>query len=296
MTTPQPGIFSDQYSDHMILEFNVRSDRSAEEWIRALSRARASLPAGCVAVLAFGAACWSKLAPTEVPDYLIPFHPIIGAADLLAPGTQSDVMLWIQSDRADLNFQAAMAAHGALKEIATLEMEIRGFRYLDSRDLTGFIDGTENPQDDDRAHVALIPDGQVGAGGSFVLGQKWVHDLAAFERLDVHQQQQVIGRTKPDSIELDDAPPTAHIRRTDVKIDGHPLQIYRRSVPFGNLREHGLYFLAFSSELMRFAIQLDRMFGCADDGLIDALTGYSHPVTGSYWFAPSRQTLCQLLD
>ena len=103
----------------------------------------------------------------------------------------------------------------------------------------------------------------------------------------------MIGRTKADSIELEDAPPTSHVRRTDVKIDGKGLKIYRRSTPFGGVRSNGLYFLGFSCELMRFAIQLDRMFGRAEDGLMDRLTEFSTPVSGSYWYAPPEESLVE---
>ena len=160
--------------------------------------------------------------------------------------------------------------------------------------MTGFVDGTENPHDEEARAAALIPAGHTGAGGSFVLTQQWVHDLERFGALGQAEQESVIGRTKPDSIELDDAPPTAHVRRTDVQVDGQALKIYRRSAPFGGLRQHGLYFIAFSREIMIFAMQLDRMFGCADDGLMDRLTEFSTPVSGAYWFAPPVESLTAL--
>ncbi len=124
--------------------------------------------------------------------------------------------------------------------------------------------------------------------------QQWLHDLPRFHALPVREQEQVVGRTRADSIELEDAPQSAHVRRTDIKIDGESLKIYRRSAPWGGLRQNGLYFLAFSRELMRFALQLDRMFGLAEDGILDRLTEFSTPITGSYWYAPPDETLLQL--
>lgn len=291
MATPQVGIFNEECTDHYFLEYNLAGGWDRGVVTAVLRAVRGALPEGVGMVMGFGPECLEKLAPSEMPEYFIPFHAVVGKDDRIAPGTQADVFFWLMGTRRDLNLQAALDIHGRMKKIATLELEVQGFRYLDKRDLGGFIDGTENPEGDEQRQVGLVPEGQPGAGGSFVLAQKWVHDLDAFWSLEQTEQEHVIGRTKPDSVELDNPPENAHISRTDVKIDGSALKIYRRSAPFGDLREHGLYFIAFSSELMRFAIMLDRMFGLADDGVVDALTGFSTPVSGSYWFAPSLESL-----
>lgn len=291
MDTPQPGIFTENFSHHYLLEFVYKPGAelaSIREGIGCLAELDSELQR---VVLAFGREIWTRLAPQAVPEDLIPFYPIVGADDRVAPGSQCDLLVWIQSDAHDKNLGLALQIYRQLATDASLELEVHGFRYLDSRDLTGFIDGTENAESPESTQVALIPQGKVGAGGSYVLSQKWVHDLDAFNQLSEGEQEHVIGRTKADSIELEDAPATAHIRRTDVKIDGKPLKIYRRSVPYGGIEQHGLYFLAFSTELVRFAIQLDRMFGKAEDGVIDQLTAFSKPVSGSYWYAPSLQQL-----
>jgi putative iron-dependent peroxidase len=170
------------------------------------------------------------------------------------------------------------------------------FVYRDSRDLTGFIDGSANPKDDDRYAAALIPQDRPGAGGSIVMTQKWIHDLDAFQRLPVRDQERVIGRTKEDSIELDEdeMPEDSHVSRTDVKVDGTALKIYRRSTPFGRVEGHGLYFVAFACERRRIEIPLKRMFGLSDDRIHDRLTSFSRAVSGSYWFAPNEQALASL--
>lgn len=291
MATPQSAIFFEDSTHHYFLEYNLRTGWRPAELRTALAGVLEERAPSARVMIAFGPAAWQLVAPDAMPDDFIPFHPVLGKRDRTAPGSQGDVFFWIHGLRHDLNMDLAMHIQRALSELATLELEVHGFRYLDSRDLTGFIDGTENPREHEAREVAVIPQGRPGAGGSFVLSQKWVHDLAAFERLSGEEQEAVIGRTKADSVELEDAPPTAHIRRTDVKIDGKALKIYRRSAPYGNLRESGLYFLAFSGELMRFAIQLDRMFGLSEDGLMDSLTGFSAPVSGSYWFAPPVEAL-----
>jgi len=291
MPTPQNAIFNETLPDHYFLEYNLVGGWRRDRISLALRQARAAVGDGVQLVMGFGPQCLERLAPSSMPDYFIPFHPIVGKDDLVAPGTQSDVFFWLLSDRRDLNMKAAMAINEIMKPVATLELDVQGFRYLDSRDLSGFIDGTENPGDDEARQVALVPDDQPGAGGAFVLGQKWVHNLQAFHTLSEPAQERVIGRTKPDSVELDPPPANAHVSRADVKIDGSALKIYRRSAPFGDLKEHGLYFVAFSREQMRFAIILDRMFGVAEDAVVDALTGFSTPVSGSYWFAPSEEVL-----
>lgn len=294
MSEPQPGIFSTGFSHHYLLEFALKPGYDVDQLRGLIEQVSGADSVDQGVVVAFGRDAWQKLAPEAVPDGLIPFYPIIGKDNLVARGSQCDLLVWIQSSAHDMNLQLALDFQQQLAAIASLELEVHGFRYLDSRDLTGFIDGTENPAEDRAPEVALIPEGKIGAGGSFVLTQKWAHDLEAFRQLDVAEQERVIGRTRADSVELEDAPPTAHIRRTDVKIEGHPLEIYRRSVPYGGVQDHGLYFLAFSCELIRFAIQLDRMFGCAEDGLVDRLTDFSTPVSGSYWFAPSREQLANV--
>lgn len=126
-----------------------------------------------------------------------------------------------------------------------------------------------------------------------MLTQKWVHSLAAFNELSLNEQEQVIGRTKPDSIELigDAMPANSHVSRTDVKSDGVALKIYRRSFPFGGAVEHGLYFLAFSCDPLCFDIMLQRMYGTSGDKIRDRLAEFSEAITGSYWFAPCSEEL-----
>jgi putative iron-dependent peroxidase len=291
VNTAQSAIFREGSTHHYFLEYNLRP-----RWnpLVVAVAVRALVDNGNENVdvmVAFGSEAWMRLAPEEMPANFIPFHPVLGRQDRIAPGTQADVLFWIHGTRHDLNFRHALAINDALRRIATLELELAGFSYLDSRDLSGFIDGTQNPREQEARDAALIATGEPGAGGSFVLTQRWVHDLAKFADIGVEEQQRVIGRTKADSTELSEVPPTAHIRRAEINVDGEELKIYRRSVPYGNVREHGLYFLAFSRNLLLFAMQLDRMFGLSEDGLVDRLTEFSTPVSGSYFFAPSPQAL-----
>lgn len=292
MAAPQPGIFAEGSAFHHYLEYDIKSPDAVAAIV---ARALAS-PKTVNVVIAFGAALWAKLGAGDAPTDLRAFKGVVGAGDAAgqnAPATQRDLFIWVHGERRDDVFDGAMDINRAVGDAGTLALDIPGFVYHDSRDLIGFVDGSANPVDDDRAAVALIPEGQPGAGGAYVMSQKWIHNLESFNALPVGEQEGVVGRTKPDSIELegDAMPPDSHVSRTDVKVDGVAYKMYRRSAPFGTVSEHGLYFLAFACDPIRFDAALDRMYGVASDGVHDRLIDYTEAVTGSYWFAPSVEVL-----
>jgi len=293
---PQAGIFREGSRYHHFLEYALPPG-AAGSLVATLQASRGD---GAAVVVAFGARLWGEIAsansPGDMPEGLCDFAAIGSAGPLLAPATQRDLLFWVQGAGRDEVLDRALALDRTLGAAARLELDLAGFTYHDSRDLTGFIDGTANPKNGQRHDVALVPQGRPGAGGAFVLSQKWVHDLEAFGALPVAEQERVIGRTKVDSIELEGAamPADSHVSRTDVSLDGVAQKIYRRSSPFGGAAEHGLYFLAFARELSRFEVQLRRMFGVSEDGLHDSLMAFSRPLTGSYWFAPSEDALTRL--
>jgi putative iron-dependent peroxidase len=244
-------------------------------------------------IIGFGADLWRALAPAgEMPAELRSYDAIDGIDGHTAPATQHDIWIWVHGTGEDLALDAARACTAVLAPVATLAAERPCFVYRDSRDMTGFVDGTENPRIEEAPETALIADGEPGEGGAYVIAQRWVHDLATFHGRSVSEQEGTIGRTKPDSIELDDMlkPPTAHIARVVIEEDGEELEIYRRSTPYGTVGEHGLFFLGFSAELSRFDKMLARMFGLAD-GIRDHLTDFTRPVSGAYYFAPSLEAL-----
>jgi len=183
-----------------------------------------------------------------------------------------------------------------LSEVAedvTVVDETYGYRYLDSRDMTMFVDGTENPKAEKRAEVALIPDGDF-AGGSYVMVQRFEHNLPAWNRLNVSAQEKVIGRTKPDSIELDDVPAASHVGRVDIKEEGKGLKIVRHSLPYGSVTgAHGLLFIAYCHTLHNFKAMLESMYGVTD-GKTDQLLRFTKAVTGAYFFAPSKEMLASI--
>lgn len=299
MTTFQPGIFALGTRFHHHLEFDLRPGAGTDA-IRAAVR-RLSEPAGgipsCNVVIGFGADLWGRLAGSHAPAGLAAFTPVVGTGGRRIPATQHDLWVWVHGAGPDVTLDCARVAAGALSPGATVAAEQPGFTYLDSRDMTGFIDGTENPSPAEAPGVALVADGERGAGGSHALVMRWVHDLAAFAALDAAEQEAVIGRTRVDSVELDDAvkPPTAHIARVVIEDEaGEELEILRRSTPFGTVAEQGLEFVAFSREPARMRRMLERMAGTPADGLHDRLMEFSRPVSAALYFAPSLDELARL--
>ncbi|MEE8468141.1 MAG: Dyp-type peroxidase [Planctomycetota bacterium] len=300
---PQPAIFTEGSSHHYFLEFDVPPHAELSGLIRGLQEALAPVGAATaghepVVVVGFGDALWRRWAPSSCPDQLRAFQPIQGVGQHRAPATQHDLWFWIHGDHIDENLARALHVGRALQGAASLALEERGFTHRDSRDLTGFIDGTANPTGDERQLVALVPDGTPGAGGSFVLAQRWVHDLQAFWALPTAEQERVIGRTRPESVEFegDAMPADSHVSRTDIEHDGVSQKLYRRSAPFGTVREQGLYFLGFACDPGRFEAILSSMFGTSGDGEHDRLIEYSKPTSGAFYFAPSQSDLEELLS
>jgi porphyrinogen peroxidase len=288
VTAFQPAIFDRSSRQHLFLEF-IRRPGTADQAARAALAEVVAADSGAVkTVFAFGPALCTQLGvAVSFTDFSL---------DGVVPATQADLFVWLQAEhRSDL-FDLAMAFREALDPVFTLQLEQDGFVYHDMRDLTGFVDGIGNPQGKAALTAALLPEDQSGAGGSFVIGQLWRHDLASFNKLSVTEQENVFGRTKADAVEFDDQrmPADAHVGRTDTDHDGVPQKIWRRSVPWGGSSQHGLYFLAFSCQIERFDYLLRRMYGMTEDGIRDQLTGYSAPQTGSYWYAPTLAMLASL--
>ena len=295
---PQFGIFAQGTHAHHFLEFDLRPDVRPADAVESFRRLRTpDVSAGGVnLVVAFGAEAWREVAPADAPDSLEPFPGIETNEGPTVPATQHDAWMWISGAGPDTTFDHARAATRAVADVAELVAEQPGFTYHEGRDETGFVDGTANPPLLRAADVALVGSGLPGEGGSHVLAMRWVHDLDAFERLPIGEQEAVFGRTKPDSEELADGvkPPTAHIARVEIEAGGEELEIFRRSVPYGSIGEHGLYFLAFSSEPTRYLSMLARMFGTSGDGVRDRLTSFSRPVSAALYFAPSLNALRRL--
>lgn len=242
--------------------------------------------------LAFTHDFWQKT-NQSTPEELVPFTEL-GEGDTVAPATSADVLIHCHSNRHDLHFYLLRKLMAEISDDVDVVDETYGYRFLDSRDMTDFIDGTENPEGDERRLVAIIPEGEF-AGGSYVMLQRYVHNVPAWNRLNVSAQEKVIGRTKPDSIELDDVPAQSHVGRVDIKEEGKGLKLVRHSLPYGTVSgEHGLVFIAYCNRLHNFKVLLDNMFG-ETDGKTDHLLRFTQAVTGTYFFAPSEEMLADLI-
>ncbi len=297
----QPGIFAQGTRAHYYLEYDLVPGADGDVLLDALRALREPpvTAGGANLVIAVSERLWRRLSPNGVPIGLRPFDEIAGIDGFGAPATQHDLWVWIHGTNDDVVVDIGRAATVALAPAASLAHDQPAFVYQDSRDFFGFIDGTENPPIWEAHRSALVPNAQVGSGGSYILTMKWVHDLGKFHAQSEEAQERVIGRTKPDSVELDDAvrPVTAHISRTVLEDDdGNEREIWRRSTPFGSVREQGLVFVGFSGEIEIFDDMLSRMFGTSGDGLRDHLLDFSTPVRGGYYFAPSLDDLYEVFD
>lgn len=247
--------------------------------------------AALVSSISFSHSFWKQL-NQAMPAELEPFEPL-GSGDIQAPATDADVMIHLHSLRPDLHFYVLRKLISEVAQWVTIVDETDAFRYLDQRDFTGFEDGTENPKELERQEVAVIAEGEF-AGGSYMLWQRYEHKLPAWERLSIAQQEKVIGRTKPDSIELDDVPARSHVGRVDLKEDGKGLKMVRHSLPYGQVgAAHGLLFAAYCNRLYNFKQLLASMYGHLDNQQ-DILLRFTDAVTGGYFFAPSEEMLAQL--
>ena len=243
-------------------------------------------------VIAFGADAWDRLFPESRPAELTPFKAL-DSGSLHAPSTPADLLLHVRADRYDLCFELTHRFRDALGAAVSLVEQIDGFRYLDSRDLTGFVDGTENPQGDERVVVALVDDDDPFDGGSYIALQRYVHDLTAWRALPLAEQEQAIGRTKADDIEFesDAKAPSAHTKRAAFKENGVALKMLRHSMPYALPDELGLYFIACTKHARVFDLMLESMVMGDESGPHDRLLDFTRPVTGARFFAPPRDWL-----
>jgi putative iron-dependent peroxidase len=292
MKTPQAGIFALGTASHAYLEFDVLDQRYGEKLVAAICALREprTTIGGVNLVVGFRPELWNKVAPSHLPADLQGFNTeIVGKDGFVMPATQHDAVLWLSGSAYDVLFDVGHGAIEALKELASVAEETSSWAYRHDRDLTGFIDGSENPSLIEAADAALISEGNAGEAGSILLLQKWKHETAAWESLSVDQQELVMGRRKVDSVELDDKPADSHVASTDQDQFG---KIFRRNMPYGTVTDHGTMFVGFSSDQRRLSTMLESMAGLRT-GVRDALTHYTQPVTGAYYFVPSTESLRQ---
>ena len=248
----------------------------------------------CVASI--GAQAWGRLFGGPRPAELHPFRELTGPVHR-AIATPGDLLFHIRAQRSDLCFALAAEIMDRIRDVVTVRGEVHGFKYFDVRDLLGFVDGTENPIGDEAADAVLVGTEDPGfAGGSYVIVQKYLHDLTAWNALPVEAQEHVIGRTKLNDIELPDdvKPPDSHVAlNTIVDEDGTERQILRDNMPFGEVGkgEFGTYFIGYARTPTVTERMLERMF--LGDGTVshDRILDFSTAVTGGLFFAPSGDFL-----
>jgi putative iron-dependent peroxidase len=257
---------------------------------------------GLTAVAGIGSAAWDRLFGGPRPAQLHPFEALAGPRHT-APATPGDLLFHIRARRMDLCFELAGQLMRRLGHAVTVVDEVHGFKYFDERDLLGFVDGTENPTGPAALDAALVGEEQDAdfAGGSYVIVQKYLHDLDGWNRLPIEQQERIIGRTKLDDIELDDAskPADSHVAlNTIVDEDGNERQIVRDNMPFGRAGagEFGTYFIGYAASPDVTERMLRRMFLGDVPGRTDRILEFSTAVTGGLFFCPSADFLDELPD
>jgi putative iron-dependent peroxidase len=245
-------------------------------------------------VTGFGSAAWDRLFGAPRPRDLHPFREIRGVHH--AVSTPGDMLFHIRAGRMDLCFELATEIMARLDGAVSVADEVHGFRYFDDRDLIGFVDGTENPVGDDAARAVLVGEEDAAfAGSSYVIVQKYLHDLKRWNAVPVEEQENIIGRHKLSDIEQPDAEkmPYAHNVLTSITEDGEQLQIVRDNMPFGEIGkgEFGTYFIGYARSPHRIEQMLENMFVGLPPGTYDRLLDFSRAVTGTLFFVPTATFL-----
>ena len=246
-------------------------------------------------VTGIGAAAWDRLTGQPRPAGLHPFREL-RAASRHAVSTPGDLLFHIRATRMDLCFELASLITGRLDGVARIADEVHGFSYFDERDLLGFVDGTENPTGPAATRAAIIGNEEPAyAGGSYVIVQKYVHDLDRWNALGAEEQEKVIGRTKLSDVELDDSvkPASAHNALTTIVVNGEEVDIVRDNMPFGHVGtgEYGTYFIGYARSSATTEQMLENMFIGSPPGNYDRILDFSTALTGSLFFVPSQTML-----
>jgi putative iron-dependent peroxidase len=253
------------------------------------------LEAGLCCVMGIGSEAWDRLFGAPRPAELHPFREI-KAGSRHAVATPGDLLFHIRAKRMDLCFEMATLIMSRLGSAVTAVDEVHGFRYFDDRDLLGFVDGTENPRGAEVIEAAIIGEEDPAfAGGSYVITQKYLHDMDSWNALSTEAQERIIGRTKLSDIELDDAvkPTSAHNALTVITENGVERDIVRDNMPFGKVGsgEYGTYFIGYCRTPAVTEQMLENMFVGRPPGNYDRLLDFSRAVTGTLFFVPSATFL-----
>jgi putative iron-dependent peroxidase len=279
MSCAQPGILAPIPAFGRYLLFNAQAPLSPAAALQELAR----LADGSTVVVGLGAALVSRLGKqipglSAFPDFSMPAVSI--------PATPFDLCCWLRSDERGELVHLSRRVEQVLSPVFELQSGIDAFNYAGGRDLTGYEDGTENPEGDKAQATAVVCGQGAGLdGGSFLALQQWQHDFRRFEAMSTTQQDHAIGRRKSDNHELEDAPASAHVKRTAQESFDPEAFMLRRSMPWARDDQSGLLFAAFATSFYAFEVQMRRMVG-AEDGILDGLFQFSQPLTGSYFWCP----------
>lgn len=279
MATFQAGILAPLPQAARYLSFSLKAGVDPSQALRALAAAAD----GEATLVGLGA---SLVAALDTRIEGLKSFPALAAPGLDIPSTQTALWLWLRGeDRGEL-LHRGQALTALIEEAFSLEQALDTFLHAGGRDLSGFEDGTENPKDEAALKAAIVPEaGHAPAGSSFVAVQQWIHDLRGFSARPAHEQNMTIGRDKESNEELEDAPESAHVKRTAQEDFEPEAFVLRRSMPWVEAERAGLFFVAFGASLEAFEAQLYRMSGL-EDGIRDALFSFTHPLTGAYYWCP----------
>src|ERR1700730_2353390 len=293
MYTPQAGIFALGTSSHAYLEFDLLEAKRCKQFASTISAIREprTTTGGVNFVIGFRPELWREIVPDDAPADVEGFNKDIrGTEGFIMPSTQHDAVVWLSGSAYDVNFDMARSVVHDLAGQASLGEETSSWSYRHDRDLTGFIHSSANPTLLDAPIAALVPEGVPGAAGTVLLLQKWKHKVTEWEALPIDQLERIMGRPKSDSRERDNKASDSHVSRTDQDEYGH---IFRRNMPYGSVDDHGTMFVGFSADQKRLSRMLDSMAGLIA-GTRDALTRFTEPLTGSYYFVPFVDVLRRL--
>ncbi|TDV34326.1 putative iron-dependent peroxidase [Paraburkholderia caballeronis] len=314
--TPQPAapepqsVSSSVTRSAIFLVATINDDPQSRATVRAWCADVAALvrsvgkrvPAGNLScVCGFGSKAWDLLFGEPRPAGLHPFREF-GSGERVAVATPGDLLLHIRADQMDLCFELATQLMNRLEGAVTTVDEVHGFRNFDMRAMIGFVDGTENPSGSEAAHFTVIGDDDPAfAGGSYVLVQKYLHDMKGWNALPVEMQERIIGRTKLSDIELDETvkPAWSHSSLTTLETpDGDEIKIVRDNMPFGRpgSGEFGTYFIGYARSPQPIEQMLENMFVGQPPGNYDRLLDFSRAVTGGLFFVPSQPLFEALAD
>jgi len=279
MNNIQSGILSEVPRLARYLVFSLKAEAQPVDALQLLSKKEF----GEAAVIGIGGSLIKTLGKSIDGLKLFPSY---SGPSFDVPSTPASLWVWLRGDDRGELVHRSLEIQQMLSGSFALTNVIDAFQYKDSRDLSGYVDGTENPQDEDAVNAAIVQNRGAGLdGSSFVAVQQWVHDLTHFKSMALEQQDNIIGRQISDNEEIETAPESAHVKRTAQEDFEPEAFVVRRSMPWADAEKAGLVFVSFGHSVDAFEALLKRMVG-EDDGVVDALFSFTQPISGSYFWCP----------